>query len=632
MSKSPWGNIGAWAAEAERAEAEEKEQAAAEAAAAAARPTGAGKDSQSFPSLKEAASTKQKKKTKMSLQEFTMQSTYTTPTGYGSGSTTRLTPDEMLRLPTGPKERSAEEMQYGGRLGGGFSSYGGSRSMGPPRRDREGADGEGSWGGGGNRRSYGGFDDDRRGPPSRASDFDQPSRADEVDNWASMKKPLPPPSLDSGPARTNRYGSLGTGGGGISRADGDDNWGASKKPIVSATPPPQGRSWLPDSRGPEPERWTREVATNHERQRLVLDPPKMELGSENVNETVVKVNKPNPFGAARPREEVLAEKGLDWKKLDMEIEVKKGSRPTSSQSSRPGSSHSARSEGPAALQGGVMEVKPKPKVNPFGDAKPREVLLEEKGLDWKKIDLELEHRRVDRPETEEEKNLKEEIEQLRKEAMQSSCHDQTNLQNVINQKERDLELLIRDLDDKVRFGQKRPGSASGREKNLKEEIEQLRKEAMQSSGQDQTNLQNVINQKEWELELLIRDLDDKVRFSQKPIQRPGSGSGRATGLSERSLSQSASYEDRRAGEQMDRPRSRGGDAWARPNDPMERPRSRGGVDAWARPNEQVERPRSRGGGDGWTRPPSDERRSFQGGRGGFFGSRESDRTRSRDRW
>lgn len=43
-----------------------------------------------------------------------------------------------------------------------------------------------------------------------------------------------------------------------------------------------------------------------------------------------------------------------------------------------------------------MEVKPKPKVNPFGDAKPREVLLEEKGLDWKKIDLELEHRRVDR--------------------------------------------------------------------------------------------------------------------------------------------------------------------------------------------------------------------------------------------
>ncbi|XP_015076437.1 eukaryotic translation initiation factor 4B1 [Solanum pennellii] len=569
MSKSPWGNIGAWAAEAERAEAEEKEQAAAEAAAAAAAPTGAGagKDTQSYPSLKEAVNTKQKKKTKMSLQEFTMQSTYTPAGGYGSGSTSRLTPEEMLRLPTGPKERSAEEMQYG-RLGGGFSNYG-SRGMGPPSgrgRDRE-ADGDGSWGG--NRRSYGGFDDDRRGPPSRGSDFDQPSRADEVDNWASSKKSLPMQSLDSGSARSNRYGSLGSGDG-ISRADGDDNWGASKKSNVA--PPPQGRPWFPDSR-PEPERWSREA--NHERQRLVLDPPKMETGSENVNETVVKVNKPNPFGAARPREEVLAEKGLDWKKMDKEIEVKKGigSRPTSSHSSRPGSSQSARSEG-TTLQGGMVEgggVKTKPKVNPFGDAKPREVLLEEKGLDWRKIDLDLEHRRVDRPETEEEKNLKEEIEQLRKEATECSEEDKTNLRNVINQKEKDLELLI-------------------------------------------------------------RELDDKVRFSQKPIQRPGSGSGRGAGHPDRSLSHQASYEDRRAGDQMDRPRSRGGgDAWARPSDQMERPRSLSGADAWARPNEQVERPRSRGGGDAWARP-GDERRSFQGGRGGYFGSRESDRTRSGDKW
>ncbi|WZZ36202.1 hypothetical protein YC2023_019603 [Brassica napus] len=54
------------------------------------------------------------------------------------------------------------------------------------------------------------------------------------------------------------------------------------------------------------------------------------------------------------------------------------------------------------------------KVNPFGDAKPREVLLEEQGKDWRKMDMELEHRRVDRPETEEEKMLKEEIEELRK--------------------------------------------------------------------------------------------------------------------------------------------------------------------------------------------------------------------------
>ena len=48
------------------------------------------------------------------------------------------------------------------------------------------------------------------------------------------------------------------------------------------------------------------------------------------------------------------------------------------------------------MTGGDAAAKPRPKVNPFGDAKPREVLLEEKGLDWRKIDLDLEHRRVDR--------------------------------------------------------------------------------------------------------------------------------------------------------------------------------------------------------------------------------------------
>ena len=41
-------------------------------------------------------------------------------------------------------------------------------------------------------------------------------------------------------------------------------------------------------------------------------------------------------------------------------------------------------------------VKSRPKVNPFGDAKPREVLLEEQGKDWRKLDRELEHRGVDR--------------------------------------------------------------------------------------------------------------------------------------------------------------------------------------------------------------------------------------------
>jgi hypothetical protein len=129
---------------------------------------------------------------------------------------------------------------------------------------------------------------------------------------------------------------------------------------------------------------------------LVLEPRKVESGGSETPPVVEKTSKPNPFGAARPREDVLAEKGLDWKKIDSEIEAKKGSsqtsRPTSAHSSRPSSAQSNRSES----SGLNNVVKPRPKVNPFGDAKPREVLLEEQGKDWRKMDLELEHRRVDR--------------------------------------------------------------------------------------------------------------------------------------------------------------------------------------------------------------------------------------------
>ncbi|XP_038693940.1 eukaryotic translation initiation factor 4B2-like [Tripterygium wilfordii] len=528
MSK-PWGGIGAWAAEAERAEAEERE-----ASAAAAEP-------QSFPSLKEAVSTKPKKKKKnmtMNLKDFNSASSgAVSGGGYRATEYKGLTSDEMLRLPTGPKERTPEEMQYG-RLGGGFSSYG--RSSGPPSgRMRD--EGDGSWGGG--RRSYGGFDDERKGPPSRVSDYDQPSRADEVDNWAMSKKPLP--SMDSG--RQNRYGSLGGGGGGFggdSRADEADSWAVGKKQLPTRSS--NVGSGFRDS-GPEPDRWTRGGSRELERERpkLVLDPPKG--GNEgSANNDAVKTNKANPFGAARPREDVLAEKGLDWRKLDLDIESKKTSRPTSQHSSRPSSVQSNRSEGPGAMQQlGVENVtKPRPKVNPFGDAKPREVLLEERGKNWQKIDLELEHRGVDRPETEVEKLLKEEIDHLKKEL----------------------------------------------------EKESSAKASQEGSGGDRLSLQGIIIQKESELEILIHELDDRVRFGQKAIERPGSGAGRGASFAERPPSRSGSVDDSRSVEFINRPRSpgTGGDMWAR---------------------------------------NGDDRRSFQGGRErGFLGNRDMDRPRSRERW
>ncbi|XP_030496515.1 eukaryotic translation initiation factor 4B2 [Cannabis sativa] len=528
MSK-PWGGIGAWAAEAEREEAEEREAKAA----AAANP------SPSFPSLKEAVATNSKtaKKKKMTLNEFM------TGSGAGAGDT-GLTHDEKLRLPTGPKERSADEMQYGR----GFSTYGRSGSMqGGRGRDRE--DGDGSWGGGGRRSYGGGFDEERRGPPSRVSELDQPSRADEVDNWKTEKKSLP--SFDSG--RQNRYGSLGSGGGGgglgggASRADEVDNWTFGKKPLpVRSSTFGSGGGGFRDS---EPDRWNRggggfrDSSGDRERTRLVLDPPKADTG---LNEPlpVVKTNKPNPFGAARPREEILAEKGLDWKKLDSEIEAKKTSRPTSAHSSRPSSAQSSRSEGPG-LHGIENVVKPRPKVNPFGDAKPREVLLEERGKDWRKIDLELEHRGVDRPETEEERLLKEEIENLKK--------------------------------------------------GLEKESPVTRESEEEPAAKEQPSLQDTILQKERELEKLIRDLNDKVRFGQKAAERPGSGAGRVGTYLERPPSQSGSFDESRS-------------------------------------TEFSERPQSRGTGDVWTRPV-DDRRAFQGNRErGFLGSRDLDRPRSRDRW
>uniref|UniRef100_A0A803M720 Uncharacterized protein n=1 Tax=Chenopodium quinoa TaxID=63459 RepID=A0A803M720_CHEQI len=461
MSK-PWGGIGSWAAEAEREEAEERENATTTAAAA---------NTQSFPSLKEAITAKPKKK-KMTLSEF---ASYGSKSGPVSSGSTRLTPDEMLQLPTAPKPRSGDEPS-GPRLGGGFSSYG----------------------------------DDRRGSQRRG--------ADEVDNWSFGKKPQSS-GLSMGGGRSSTFGS------GFRDSGSDWRRGGGERELGGGE---------------------RELG----RTRLVLDPPTGRNG-ENVVKTTTPAStesKSNPFGAARPREEVLAEKGLDWKKLDSEIEAKKvvasGSRPTSSQGSRPTSSQSNR--GTESLGGGVVgEIKPKPKVNPFGDAKPRELLLEQKGLDWKKIDLELERRRIDRPETEEEKALKEEIENLKKElekepdndAPQETEGEQTSLRDLIKSKESELEILTRELDDKVRFGQKaveRPGSRHG--------------------------------------------------------SRPGSGAGRFTSYPERPPSQSGSFDNGRVPEVMDRPRSRGT-------------------------------------GDVWTRPGEDRRGGFQGGRdrGGFLGNRDFDR-------
>ena len=125
---------------------------------------------------------------------------------------------------------------------------------------------------------------------------------------------------------------------------------------------------------------------------------------------------------------------------------------------------------------------------------------------------------------------------------------------------------------------------------LKEEIDVLRKEleeglslnankeSVQESAGEMQNLRDRINKKEHELETLVLDLDDKVRFGKKATERPGSGAGRATVFPERPPSQ-GSFDESRSFESVDRPRSRGtADVWSRPADdrkPIQGARDRG---------------------------------------------------------
>lgn len=157
----------------------------------------------------------------------------------------------------------------------------------------------------------------------------------------------------------------------------------------------------------------------------------------------------------------------------------------------------------------------------------------------------------------------------------------------------------------ISWGKKCCRPETDEEKALKEEIDHLRKEleeqsnlngeSVQASGGHQPSLHDIILDKEAELEKLAHELDDKVRFGQKAIERPGSGAGRpgsgagrAGSFLERTPSQSGSIDESRSVGLSDRPRSRGtGDMYAR---------------------------------------PADDRKAFQGGRErGFLGSRDLDR-------
>ncbi|XP_022896084.1 eukaryotic translation initiation factor 4B3-like [Olea europaea var. sylvestris] len=317
-----WGKPGAWALDSEENEAElhQHKQDSIDGNSIGS------SDAADFPSLAAAAATKTKKKKKgqtLSLPEFT---SYSAKKGPISG--------EPLNLPTAPRERSAEELDRS-QLGGGFRSYGSSYDR--PARDEQ-------------PRRQGGFGGDSN------RDF-APSRADETDNWTVGKKSIVSDGFD-GRRRGDRGGFFSDS---QTRADDSDNWG-SKKAYVPSEPRRYEKrsgfgfesnnggadsdSWarkreegrrsggafdnLRDRTGsPDSDTWGRKreegTGGSASRPRLNLQPRTLPVGegqnSENGNVSKPKGN--NPFGEARPREEVLKEKGQDSKEIEEKLESMK---------------------------------------------------------------------------------------------------------------------------------------------------------------------------------------------------------------------------------------------------------------------------------------------------------------------
>lgn len=305
---SPWAKPGAWALEAEQQEEKVQQQQSNSGIP--------GEPLADFPSLAAAAAKPKKKKGQtLSLAEFTAakptQTTYQRPE-----KPQGLTTQELLALPTGPRERSAEELERDrGRIGGGFKSYGSNGSESSNSR----------WG------SSRVSDEPRRNGGFNREKESGPSRADETDDWGAAKKST---VGNNGFDRRERE----RGGGGFfnsqSRADDSDNWGASK----AFVPPTEGRRsnggerkvGFASSGGADAENWLRmkkEESTGTERPRLNLQPRTLPV-SEGKQEGPVTPSKPasrgsNPFGEARPREDVLAAKGQDPRKIDEQLEAMK---------------------------------------------------------------------------------------------------------------------------------------------------------------------------------------------------------------------------------------------------------------------------------------------------------------------
>ncbi len=197
----------------------------------------------------------------------------------------------------------------------GSRSPGSDRSGGGPSR----ADEASTWGGG-NRFEpsaprRGGFEDRDRGGGFRDRDDAGslgPARADEEDRWSKKFTPGEPAPLRRGPSSSS------------GAADGEDRWSRSTSSMRDADPPASGerpRIKLAPRSLPPP---VLKVESQPEQKQPAAT-------SESPAEAAPAPSGPpkpksNPFGAARPREEVLKEQGRDWQKEEFALEHKRVNR------------------------------------------------------------------------------------------------------------------------------------------------------------------------------------------------------------------------------------------------------------------------------------------------------------------
>lgn len=232
-----------------------------------------------------------------------------------------------------------------GGFGGGFSrdrggDHGGGFGDRPPREERpvSEADQVDDWGanrkftpssgaGGGGGGFGGGFSRDREGGDRGASFRDRParyedgpSRADEGD-WGARRGPPPAADREAGAGARRGYGFSEQPG---SQADMEDRWSHRPQPAgaAAANGAPAGGAERPRLKLAPRTKPIEQAAAAGDAAVAEGMSPHSDAGSSSSSQRQQQqpARKSNPFGAARPREEVLKEKGIDYQKEELKLE------------------------------------------------------------------------------------------------------------------------------------------------------------------------------------------------------------------------------------------------------------------------------------------------------------------------